>query len=129
MCKDLQQTIQSHGLYAAAGDQPANDILGNVDNTRLERGIRSMDGNGNLPSMKSGIVLHTGQRVTVPGVELHAASEICERFDEQTLLIVGFNGSDDQLNPKHCSTGRKLATLGIVGTTGMLVGWASSIDS
>ncbi|CAG8887137.1 unnamed protein product [Penicillium egyptiacum] len=113
MRKDLQESIQSHGLYAATED---------VDVARLEKGIRSMNA---TPK----IVLPDGKRVTVPGVKPHDVSETSERIDPETLFIVGFDGPDDQLNPKNWSTGRKWRTLGIVGTTRMLVGWASSIDS
>ncbi|KAJ6190599.1 hypothetical protein N7519_000620 [Penicillium mononematosum] len=125
MHKDLQESIQLHGLYAATGDQraqPTNDILEDVDDARLEKGIRSVN---TTPK----IVLHDGKRVTVPGVKPHNVSETSERLDTDTVFIVGFDGPDDQLNPKNWSTGRKWRTLGIVGTTGMLVGWASSIDS
>lgn len=132
MRQGLQESVQSYGLYAAAGDQhaqPTNDIPEDADNARLEKGIHSMGGNGNSLCDKPGIVLHDGQRVTIPGVEPHKASEICESVDSETLFIVGFYGFGNRMNPKNWSTGRKLATLGIVGTTGMQVGWASSIDS
>ncbi|GAB1196728.1 major facilitator superfamily domain-containing protein [Aspergillus pseudonomiae] len=132
MRRDLQESIKLHGPYAAAGDrhvQPTDDILEDADDARLEKGIHSMDGHGQSPYSTPGIVLHDGQKVTVPGVNLRRASEICERVNTKTLFIVGFDGPDDKLNPKNWSIGRKWATLGIVGTTGMLVGWASSIDS
>ncbi|KAJ9491700.1 hypothetical protein VN97_g1515 [Penicillium thymicola] len=116
MRKDLQESIQLHGLNAT------NDILEDVDDARLEKGIRPL-------SATRKIVLHDGKRVTVPGVKHHNVPETSERFDPESLFIVGFDGPNDQLNPKNWSTGRKWSTLGIVGTTGMLVGWASSIDS
>ncbi|OQE30770.1 hypothetical protein PENFLA_c002G06680 [Penicillium flavigenum] len=42
MHKDLQESIQLHGLYAATGDQhaqPTNDILEDVDDAGLEKGM------------------------------------------------------------------------------------------
>ncbi|KAJ5957359.1 hypothetical protein N7501_011638 [Penicillium viridicatum] len=125
MRKDVQESIQLHGLNVATGDshiQPTNDILEDVDHARLEKGIRPL-------STTPNIVLHDGKRVTVPGVKPHNVSETAERSNPETLFIVGFDGPDDQLNPKNWPTGRKWSTLGIVGTTGLLVGWASSIDS
>ncbi|CAI7637455.1 unnamed protein product [Penicillium viridicatum] len=125
MRKDLQESIKLHGLNVATRDphiQPTNNILEDVDDAGLEKGIRPL-------SATPKIVLHDGKRVTVPGVKPHNVSETSEQSDLETLFIVGFDGLDDQLNPKNWSTGRKWSTLGIVGTTGMLVGWASSIDS
>lgn len=132
MRQDLQQKVRSHGLDATGHQQArsAIDIRENVDDAQLEKGVRhSIEGNGHSLCDKPGIVLQNGQRVTFPGIEVRNASEVCESFDEETLFIVGFEGVDDQLNPKNWSIGRKWVTLGIVGTTGMLVGWASSIDS
>lgn len=132
MRQDLQQKVRSHGLDAT-GNQHARSAIAireNVDDAQLEKGVRrSIEGNGHSLCDKPGIVLQNGQRVTLPGIEVRNASEVCESFDEETLFIVGFEGADDQLNPKNWSIGRKWVTLGIVGTTGMLVGWASSIDS
>jgi hypothetical protein len=96
MRKDLQESIQLHGLYAGTGDQraqPTNDILEDVDDARMEKGIGSIN---TTPK----IVLHDGKRVTVPGVKPHNVSETSERLDTDTLFIVDFDGPDDQLNPK-----------------------------
>lgn len=132
MRKEAQESIKLHGPYTATGDrrvQPADNIQENVDNARLEQGIHSIYGHCHSPSTTPGIVLHDGQRVTGLGVNVRRASDICERVGFETIFMVGFDGPGDQLNPKNWSKGRKWATLGIVGTTGMLVGWASSIDS
>lgn len=44
------------------------------------------------------------------------------------IVTVSFEESDP-LNPQNWSFARKWTTIGIVGTTGFAVGWASSIDS
>nr|POE64978.1 putative efflux pump kojt [Quercus suber] len=56
---------------------------------------------------------------------------IVETHDEQHghLFVVDFEDDHDPYNPKDYSIARKLATTGIVGCTGLLVGWASAIDS
>jgi hypothetical protein len=83
MRKDLQESIQLHGLNTATGDphtQPTNDILEDVNDARPEKGIRPL-------SATRKIMLHDGKRVTVPGVKPQNVSETSERFDPKTLLL------------------------------------------
>ncbi|KUJ24667.1 MFS general substrate transporter [Mollisia scopiformis] len=68
------------------------------------------------------IVLRNGERVNLPGVRKH-------NHDGKDVFLVDFGGSDDQLNPKKWPHPRKYITVAIVGMTGFLVGWVSSIDS
>lgn len=144
--KDLQQSIKLHSPQTAAGDphlQPTGAILEDADDARLERAI-SAAGSAAVPvrslspdqlarirstTTEPGLVLNTGQRATVRGINVRRESDIFERFNTKTVFIVGFDGPNDQFNPKNWPLRRKWATLGIVGTTGFLVGWCSSIDS
>lgn len=52
-----------------------------------------------------------------------------EKGQKDQIFLVGFESDDDPLNPKNWPLRRKWTTMGIVATTGLLVGWASSIDS
>ncbi|KAA8645317.1 hypothetical protein EYZ11_009345 [Aspergillus tanneri] len=74
------------------------------------------------------VELHDGQWATIPGITIQQRSSDAAT-STYTVFIVGFDGPDDPLNPKNWSLRRKWTTLGIVGSTGLLVGWASAIDS
>ncbi|KAK1142922.1 hypothetical protein N8T08_007163 [Aspergillus melleus] len=108
---DLQQTVQLSTHDVPRSYQPANFSDESLD---VEK-----------PPSEKPIVLHTGQRVTIPGVTVQASRD----GGGTILFVVGFDSPDDPLNPKNWSTRYKWLTLGIVGTTGFLVGWASAVDS
>ena len=103
MRQDLQERVQSHGLYATSDQhgRSANDIIENLDDARREKGVRSIEGNDDSLCDKPGIALRNGQRVIIPGAELRNASEVCGSYGEETLFIVSFDGINDQLNPKN----------------------------
>lgn len=134
--RQLTVSVQVRGVQSAAGDsrvQPTTDILEDIDNSTLERQIES---GKTIPERRSSeITLHNGQRVTVPGVQIRSSAEVGaeqerrENEGSRSIFLVGFDGDHDQLNPKNWTHGRKWVSLGIVGTTGFVVGWASSIDS
>ena len=139
----LRERIKVHGVQDAPGDpriQPTSSILEDPDNSILERQIESggditpSDSKQCMPDIHlPSLILHDGQRVTIPGVRHHVRSAAEEGQQEREkgldIFLVGFDGDQDQLNPKNWTHGRKWIALGIVGTTGFVVGWASSIDS
>ncbi|KAL2416517.1 MFS-type transporter kojT [Exophiala dermatitidis] len=130
--RDLEQSVKLHSPYEAAGDrhvQPTGDILEDVDDAILERQLSSDDPEKTRAAANNHIVLHTGQRATVPGIDVRRMPDIFELLESNQVFIVGYDGPEDPLNPKNWSLRRKWGCLGIVGTTGFLVGWCSSIDS
>ncbi|KAJ5108955.1 major facilitator superfamily domain-containing protein [Penicillium angulare] len=129
--RDLQNILESHGQpegFDSPNIQPDDDLLEDPNDVRTDRRISSMV-DQSCPQQTSWLLLQDGRNVLIPGVRSQDISEVSNICDGKPLFLVGYSGSDDRLNPKNWSTGRKWATLGIVGTTGMLVGWASSIDS
>ncbi|KAL1877317.1 hypothetical protein VTK73DRAFT_8770 [Phialemonium thermophilum] len=135
---DLERKIKLYGVQQAAGIPtalPSGDILEDPEDAYLEDQLshqpappdqsQPLDNSVLYPT----ITLHNGQRVHVPGIEVKRVRSIREEIQSNTIFLVGFDGDTDQLNPKNWSIFRKWMALGIVGTTGLLVGWASAIDS
>lgn len=143
--EDLERTIKLHGIDAAAGhsySQPTGDILEDVGDALFQQQIESSESalekassapqGRRPPPFQFGdpvLVLHDGQRATIPGVRVRRGSASSGTVDTNAVFVVGFDRDHDQFDPKNWTLGRKWMTLGIVGTTGFLVGWASSIDS
>ncbi|KAJ5081749.1 MFS general substrate transporter [Penicillium alfredii] len=110
--RDLERTIHPGDLHTTAenvGPEPNDRVISHLDDGKHEKPI----------------VLHTGQSVVIPGVSVRQVPSISDK----PVFIVGFEGPDDQFNPRNWSLGHKWKTLAIVGTTGFLVGWVSAIDS
>ncbi|OJI88169.1 hypothetical protein ASPTUDRAFT_135621 [Aspergillus tubingensis CBS 134.48] len=137
--RHLHESIKIHGPAAAGdpGSQPSGDILEDFEDAQFDRQLITNYSRTTAPTSSyspvspqgvPGVVLQNGQRVTVPGVSVHSATDI-GHTDGKAIFIVGFDGPDDPFNPKNWPVRQKWTTLGIVGTIGFLVGWASSIDS
>ncbi|KAJ5594166.1 MFS general substrate transporter [Penicillium hispanicum] len=109
-------------------EQTLHHQLPSTGETSASRSTNTIPGHCDDTDKRLSIVLQNGQRVTISGVHVQEVPTSSTSSDK-LVFIVGFDGPDDQLNPKNWSLRRKWVTLGIVGTTGFLVGWVSAIDS
>lgn len=77
------------------------------------------------------LTLRDGRKLHVPGVQVRDVKppEGGHGARAGTFFVVKFSGVDDKLDPKNWPQSLQWTTLGIVGTTGLLVGWASAIDT
>ncbi|EED14121.1 4-hydroxyphenylacetate degradation bifunctional isomerase/decarboxylase, putative [Talaromyces stipitatus ATCC 10500] len=124
---ELEKNIQFYPpKQNPAGDSPPQSQIANGPLRAAGRPFESLEnGESNLASL---VTLQNDQRAHVPGVEVVCTGSLPGNGKSE-IFVVGFDSENDQLNPKNWSLAYKWRTLGIVGMTGFLVGWASSIDS
>lgn len=75
------------------------------------------------------VTLQNGQSVPISGIKVIPSGSLPGSEEPADIFLVGFDSEHDQLNPRNWPLAQKWRSLGIVGMTGFLVGWASSIDS
>ncbi|KAH8695456.1 MFS transporter [Talaromyces proteolyticus] len=133
--QDLEKSIQIYGSTDDSLLRTSNQSLRSASRAPLGENTSqheyslsdgpSEKAETNLPTV---VTLRNGQRAHIPGVEV-VYTDYLPGNGQREIFLVGFDGENDQLNPKNWSLAYKWRTLGIVGMTGFLVGWASSIDS
>lgn len=79
------------------------------------------------------LTLRDGRTLRIPGVRVHGIKGSVAVAGQggwtEAIFLVGFDGPDDAADPKNWPAARRWTTLAIVGATGLLVGWASAVDS
>ncbi|CRG85091.1 hypothetical protein PISL3812_02227 [Talaromyces islandicus] len=138
--KDLEKSIQIISPQQRySGD---SSLQGSGEPTRDEEGLFRGDraaqretathaGYSEKPgaSPRTVVTLCNGQKVHIPGIEVVPSGSLPGAGESGETFLVGFDDDQDQLNPRNWPLAKKWRTLGIVGMTGFLVSWASSIDS
>jgi MFS family permease len=118
--RDLEKEIQIYVLQ--------EPVYGNEVHTETQKGQREGALYNEKPKTNL-VTLRNGQRVSIPGVQVVSSDSLPGAGESGETFLVGFSGKGDQLNPKNWNLFYKWKMLGIVGMTGFLVTWASSIDS
>ncbi|KAL1870023.1 hypothetical protein Plec18167_007541 [Paecilomyces lecythidis] len=124
---ELEKSIQFYSPEHNPGSDPfPQSRIVNESLRATGRPFESLDNDEtNLAPL---VTLQNGRTAYIPGVKV-VCTDSLPGNEKSEIFVVGFNGENDQLNPKYWSLAYKWRTLGIVGMTGFLVGWASSIDS
>ncbi|OKL58678.1 hypothetical protein UA08_06358 [Talaromyces atroroseus] len=117
--RDLEKNIQIYGPEEVVNGKSAPEN----DSTKRDSALHNGMPKTSLVKMRN------GQTAFIPGVEVVCSNSLPEAGESGEIFLVGFDGTNDELNPKNWKLLYKWKTLGIVGMTGFLVSWASSIDS
>lgn len=125
--RELEENIQFYPPEPSqASNSPPQSQNGNRTLHASGRVLESLENaKSNLASL---VTLRNGQRAYIPGAKV-VCTDSLPGDAKSEIFVVEFDDDNDQLNPKNWSLAYKWRTLAIVGMTGFLVGWASSIDS
>lgn len=120
--QDIRHRIQVGKLFCERGEGLSTH--GPRDSEDVEKASQTDEHRPNLSAIHNSDTEESLERSVTENLSTSEPD-----FHKDKTKLIDWDGPEDPNNPKNWSSMRKWQTMSIVGTTGLLVGWASSIDS